>query len=212
MLHINGIRFQKIDYGEKAILLHPIEGESIMPIQISQTAALLHGMQIEEIEDVITGIGDICIVLKNKKTFDLESLQVNLDNAPALNLKLLEILVDFEQGLDWETIEMHSKLTRNQFIRRLTKTTFQFQMCGFLPGFMYLSGLPKELEVPRRLDPCLKVEAGSLGIGGGQFGFYNIESPGGWNIIGKTKFPLFNSTKIPPIDLKVGDKIKLIAS
>ena len=210
MLLINGIRFKKYDFGEHAVLLRPVDQEQFLPIQISKTAEFIYELSDPEIKEVITGIADICLVLENKQAFNFKKLEENTPSDPALKLKLLAITVDFSQGLDWERVQEYSNLDKESCIELLINTTFQFQMCGFIPGFVYLSGLPNVLEIPRLGTPRMKVEPGSIGIGGKQFGIYNIESPGGWNIIGKTDLPLFNKSKIPPLDLKVGDKIKLI--
>ena len=80
---------------------------------------------------------------------------------------------------------------------------------GFSPGFPYLGGLDSKLDVPRLKKPRIKVEKGSVGITGNQTGIYPIESPGGWNIIGRTPLELFNSTSDSPTLLKPGDKVKL---
>ena len=79
---------------------------------------------------------------------------------------------------------------------------------GFSPGFPYLGGLDSKLDVPRLKKPRIKVEKGSVGITGNQTGIYPIESPGGWNIIGRTPLELFNSTSDFPTLLKPGDKVK----
>ncbi len=63
---------------------------------------------------------------------------------------------------------------------------------GFQPGFPYLGGMPEALATPRRADPRVRVPAGSVGIGGTQTGIYPLETPGGWNLIGRTELALFN--------------------
>ncbi len=211
MLQINGISFQKIDFGEHALILRPVNAKLVLPVQLSKTAEAIYELALPDVKEVITGIEDICLVIENKEAFNFEKLASIANATPALKLKLLALEVDFNQGLDWDSVEKHSKMSKKQCIELLTATPFQFQMYGFIPGFVYLKGLPKVLEVPRKSAPRRNVEAGSIGIGGKQFGIYNIDSPGGWNIIGKTKHPLFNKSKIPPLDLKVGDQIKLVS-
>src|SRR6266478_240099 len=63
---------------------------------------------------------------------------------------------------------------------------------GFVPGFPFLAGLPKQLATPRRDSPRKEIPAGSVGIGGAQTGIYPLRSPGGWNLIGRTPLTLFN--------------------
>jgi len=80
-------------------------------------------------------------------------------------------------------------------------------LVGFLPGFLYLGNLDKSLYLPRKKNPRTHIQEGSIGIAGNQTGIYNIESPGGWNIIGRTPLKLFDKLKDPPIKIKQGDKI-----
>lgn len=96
----------------------------------------------------------------------------------------------------WEVIELH------------TRQAYRVYGIGFLPGFMYLGGLPGELEVPRRQEPRLKVEAGSVGLAGKQTGIYPQQSPGGWNIIGNCPIPVFDPNKEEPCFVRVGDKVQ----
>ncbi len=79
---------------------------------------------------------------------------------------------------------------------------------GFLPGFAYLLGLDASLHSPRLAEPRPRVRAGSVGIGGSQTGIYPSESPGGWNIIGRTPMPMFDATRTPSARLRCGDRVR----
>ena len=70
-----------------------------------------------------------------------------------------------------------------------------------------MGDIDKSLNVPRKNTPRTSIPEGSVAIAGNQTGIYNINSPGGWSIIGKTPLKLFNKSKIPPIDINQGDKI-----
>jgi inhibitor of KinA len=83
-------------------------------------------------------------------------------------------------------------------------------MIGFSPGFPYLAGLPLQLHTPRRSSPRMQVPAGSVAIGGEQTGIYSRDTPGGWNIIGRTPVPLFDPERDPPCLLRPGDAIRFI--
>ncbi|RPI43406.1 MAG: carboxyltransferase domain-containing protein, partial [Hyphomicrobiaceae bacterium] len=76
-----------------------------------------------------------------------------------------------------------------------------------LPGFAYLGGLPAELELPRRENPRIKVEAGSIAIAMAMSVIYSIESPGGWNILGRTPVALWDLRRQPAALLNAGDQI-----
>ena len=83
-------------------------------------------------------------------------------------------------------------------------------MLGFAPGFPYLGGLDETIATPRKKSPRLKIEAGSVGIAGSQTGIYPIETPGGWQIIGRTPLALFQPEKMPPTLLEAGAMIRFV--
>ena len=83
-------------------------------------------------------------------------------------------------------------------------------MIGFLPGFPYLGGMNKRLNTPRLTNPRVKIEAGSIGIGGEQTGIYPLASPGGWQIIGKTPSKLYDKNREPISLINPGDWVKFI--
>ena len=81
-------------------------------------------------------------------------------------------------------------------------------MIGFLPGFLYLGGLPKDLIMDRKDTPRSHVPKGSVAIGGEQTGIYPVDSPGGWQIIGRTPLSLFDIKKDDPTPIRQGDKVQ----
>ena len=76
---------------------------------------------------------------------------------------------------------------------------------------MYLGGVPKELEIPRKSQPRAKVVKGAVGLAGKQTGVYPQDSPGGWNIIGNCSVPMFDPTEQSPCFVNVGDKVQFYA-
>ncbi len=133
----------------------------------------------------------------------------------ALNLEqylwTLPVCYDAEFGLDLKMVADHLNLTVDELIAKHTGQEYTVFGIGFLPGFMYLGGLPKNLEVARRKEPRMKVAKGSVGLAGKQTGIYPQESPGGWNIVGRCPVPLFNTDLKDPCFVNVGDKIQFLA-
>lgn len=82
---------------------------------------------------------------------------------------------------------------------------------GFVPGFAYLYGLPEILTTPRLATPRPRVPAGSVAIGGGQTGIYPLETPGGWQVIGRTPLRMFDAERSPAAILSVGDTVRFRA-
>lgn len=111
-------------------------------------------------------------------------------------------------GIDLIEAASQLHLTPKELITIHTKQTYTVYGIGFLPGFMYLGGLPQSLEVPRKKTPRLRISPGAVGLAGKQTGIYPQESPGGWNIIGNCPIPIFDITKKDPCFVQIGDKIQ----
>jgi inhibitor of KinA len=121
-----------------------------------------------------------------------------------------EIPVCFENefALDLEDAAGKCRLAPENMIQRFCDASYQVACVGFTPGFPYLSGLPAELAMPRRPTPRTIVPAGSVAIGGSQAGIYPSNSPGGWNVIGRTPVKLFDPQNHPPSLLTAGDRVR----
>lgn len=124
-----------------------------------------------------------------------------------------ELPVCYELGLDWDRIEEVSGRSRAEWIAQHSAGRYRVAAIGFLPGFVFLDGLDDSLKMPRLERPRTKVPEGTVGIGGHQTGWYAIESPGGWNSIGRTPRPLLDLGQIDgsPTPVQVGDWVRFRA-
>lgn len=120
----------------------------------------------------------------------------------------LPVCYDKEFGIDLEEVSQQLGMTVPDIIAMHSKAVYTVYGIGFLPGFMYLGGVPEKLEVARKSVPRTKVIKGSVGLAGKQTGIYPQDSPGGWNLIGRCSVPLFDIKKESPSLVKVGDKIQ----
>lgn len=120
----------------------------------------------------------------------------------------LPVCYDTSFGIDLEDVAKRLDKSVDAIIKLHTENTYTVYGIGFVPGFMYLGGVPSELEIPRKATPRLKVQKGSVGIAAKQTGIYPQESPGGWNIIGNCPVPLFDRNKKDPCFVNVGDRIQ----
>ncbi|NKX51329.1 allophanate hydrolase subunit 1, partial [Arthrobacter deserti] len=82
--------------------------------------------------------------------------------------------------------------------RRHTSARWTAAFTGFAPGFAYLAAPGNPLQVPRREAPRPRVPAGSVGLAGEFSGIYPRASPGGWQLIGRTGAPLWDSSREQP--------------
>jgi len=113
-------------------------------------------------------------------------------------------------GPDIEFVAQYNNLTTDEVIEIHSKPLYRVYMLGFLPGFAYLGGMDDRIATPRLEKPRLKVPAGSVGIAGKQTGWYAIESPGGWRLIGRTPLKTFDPSESPPSIVKAGDYVKFV--
>ena len=120
----------------------------------------------------------------------------------------LPVCYDLEFGIDLEEVAKVKGKSIEQIITLHTSSSYTVFGIGFLPGFMYLGGLPKDLETPRKAVPRLHVEKGAVGLAAKQTGIYPQVSPGGWNIIGNCPVPIFDASKENPCFVNVGDSIQ----
>lgn len=109
---------------------------------------------------------------------------------------------------DIEFVARSHNLTVEEVIGIHSEPKYQIYMIGFTPGFPFLGGLPEQLHTPRLETPRALVPAGSVGIANDQTGIYPVDSPGGWQLIGRTPLKLFDLERTNPFLLKAGDRLK----
>ncbi len=133
-----------------------------------------------------------------------------ISNKLSISEKKWEIPVCYDKQLAMDLAPLADalKLTIQELVELHSSATYRVYFIGFLPGFLYLNGLPKKLEYARKNQPSARVEAGSIAIGGKQTGIYPSASPGGWHIIGRTPYPLFRPKMEHPCFAQAGDLIQ----
>lgn len=126
--------------------------------------------------------------------------------------KLVEVPVHYggKDGPDMETICASAKLSADDVIALHSEGEYRVCMMGFIPGFTFLSPAPEKLHHPRLATPRAKVPAGSIGIANWQTGIYGLESPGGWQIIGRTPLSIFDVEREAPFLLNAGDRVRFL--
>ncbi|MDR1378271.1 MAG: 5-oxoprolinase subunit PxpB [Synergistaceae bacterium] len=124
----------------------------------------------------------------------LLELSQNLEMSGAEEKELLIIPTCYggEFGPDLDKVASRTGLSADEVIRRHSAQDCYCYMLGFVPGYPYLGGMDPSLETPRLKEPREKIPVGSVGIGGKQTGIYTVESPGGWNLIGRTPLRMFD--------------------
>jgi len=132
-------------------------------------------------------------------------------NTPLSSIKKIPVCYDELFGIDLKGIAELHQLSIDEIISLHTAVIYKVYMIGFLPGFAYMGTVDNKLITPRKDQPRLNVAAGSVGIAGAQTGIYPMDSPGGWQIIGKTPLHLFDITQSTPCLLSAGDRVQFIS-
>jgi inhibitor of KinA len=123
----------------------------------------------------------------------------------------IPVCYDPEFALDIDRVAEQAQISASEVVDLHSGSEYRVACIGFVPGFAFLAGLPKNLATPRRNVPRKEIPPGSVGIGGAQTGIYPLRSPGGWNLIGRTPLKLFDPTKDPPTLLCPGNRVRFRA-
>jgi len=206
--------------GDRGLLVE--YGDVIDPAINRKVRSMAVAMAREPVKGVVEYIPTYRSIIVIYDPFKTDPLQLKADLL-ALEDRLCDIEIpppdtveipvcygeDF--GPDIATVAEGHGLTLNDVIEIHTKPTYLVYMIGFTPGYPFLGGLDERLHTPRRGTPRTLVPAGSVGIANAQTGIYSIDSPGGWQLIGKTPVKLFNPQKRNPFLLKAGDLLRFKA-
>ena len=200
--------------GDRAVLLE--FGTEINP-EINRR---VHSFSRKIMEDRIPGVGETipsyCSLLIFYDPFFLSLGQISswlerlMDQDPPIveshgAVKEIPVLYGGDSGPDLAFVAKHNNLDIEEVIQLHARETYLVYVVGFVPGFAAMGTVPKKIQTPRLPSPRTKVAAGSVGIGGMQTGIYAIESPGGWQLIGRTPLKLFDLHRHPPSFFQAGD-------
>jgi inhibitor of KinA len=140
----------------------------------------------------------------------IEELIVNAQDHSESEPNCFRIPVCYSKkfALDVDYLAIKNNLSVEEIIQIHTSKTYRVYMLGFLPGFTYMGEVDERIAIARKPTPRTKVFAGAVGIAGRQTGIYPLESPGGWQIIGRTPLQVFNKNEEQPVLLQPGDEVK----
>ena len=181
--------------------------------------ALKMVLEREPIRGIVELIPTYCSLLIQYDPMDLrygqlrdrlEALVTQLDEVEMPPKQVVEIPVAYggEYGPDLGEVARAHNISEEEVIKLHSEPEYPIYMLGFVAGFPYLGGMNKAIATPRKKSPRIKIEAGSVGIAGEQTGIYSVESPGGWQIIGRTPLKLYDVNRNEPVLLKAGQYIK----
>jgi KipI family sensor histidine kinase inhibitor len=197
-------------------------GETINPMVNKKIRQVLDTFSRKQLPGIIEMVPTYCSLLVQydpliytyKEMCTLIKINSEEENIATTNEKVrvieLPTVYGGEYGPDLGFVSKHTKCSVNEVIKIHSGTDYLVYMLGFIPGFTYLGGMNPRLDTPRLKTPRTLIPAGSVGIAGSQTGTYPSDSPGGWQIIGRTPLCLYDGNKKEPTLLKAGDYVRYV--
>lgn len=213
-------------YGPNALLIYFAESVGDEAFQKGRAIALeLERRPPEGMTEFVSSFTSVLlefdpVLVPDPKHRALESLALikSALSAPASQPVIKSIPVSYD-GMDLKRVSEHARLTVDQVIAIHSQTIYKVYALGFSPGFPYLGDLDPRLHTPRLSSPRPRVPAGSVAIGGEHTGIYPADSPGGWNLIGRTPRLLFDPNRAKASGqasdaflLHPGDRVQFLVS
>ncbi len=208
--------------GERAVLVELDDIEQVVALDAALRPRLEAGSGVwADVLDIVPAARTVLLVARRGAHLDrlgqeaIEAAQTlttaarGEDGEDGEDGELIEIQVRYD-GPDLADVAEHTGLSRDEVVAAHTGQMWRVGFFGFAPGFAYLVGADDRLHVPRRDEPRTRVRAGSVGLAGEFSSVYPRESPGGWQLIGTTEDPMWDTDRDPPALLQPGSRVRFV--
>jgi len=204
--------------GDRALL---VEFGNTISLDVNQKVHILNRaisqLELQSVEECVPTYRSLLVYYNPLKTsyeqlvFRLKDLEGRLGEFNVLTRKrVIEVPVIYggKYGPDLDYVAKYHGLDKEDVVTLHSGRKYTVYMIGFVAGFPYLGEVSDEIATPRLKTPRLRVPAGSVGIAEKQTGIYPCESPGGWQIIGRTSMKFFDARINPPALIQPCDTVK----
>jgi len=202
-------------YGQSCVLINLSEEVSEEnSLKVQKICIALEQLELSFIASVIPSYCSIAVkYLPSKINFsELNELIKGLDYEnvllPTEKEHVIPVCYDKSLAQDLDVVCNITSLSPKEVMELHVESTYSIFAIGFVPGFFYLGGLNPKLVVPRKEVPLVKVPKGAVGIAANQTGIYPLETPGGWQLIGRTPLPSLLFDPLEVDKYKIGDRIR----
>ena len=203
--------------GDSALLLEldPVIAPHINARAVAVAAALRRD-QLPGVRDIVSAFRSVAVFfdpLRADAATIAQAMRSACDAAPMIEDRApidVEVVYGGDSGPDLADVAAFAGCVQGEVIDRHASRTYRVFMLGFLPGFAYMGAVDDSIAAPRRATPRTRVPAGSVGIAGRQTGIYPVNSPGGWQIIGRTAMKTFDPDRTPPALFAPGDSVRFV--
>lgn len=184
------------------LLQHPFEGLKDIVIAYSSLSVIYDATLIKVSKKPESTVFDF---IRQKLTEAYEkSTIIERDTI----VKRIPVCYDPSVALDLLYVSEEKQLPAEDIIKLHTSIIYRVYMIGFQPGFPYMASIDERITIARKEKMRAFVPSGSVGLAGSQTGIYPVDSPGGWQIIGRTPIKLFNKSKANALIIKPGDRVQ----
>ena len=170
------------------------------------------------VRDVVTGYRSVAVYVDPLRANgdalreELRQLVSRTTSADATHEDVVTVPVCYggEYGPDLAEVAAFAGCSESDVVALHTGIEYRVYMVGFVPGFPYMGAVDSRIAAPRRQTPRVKVPTGSVGIAGLQTGIYPRETPGGWNLIGRTPLKPFDLARAEPCAFRAGSRVRFV--
>jgi len=195
------------DYGDRALLLECGSTGEVLAVAAVVRQAVLPG-----VADIVAGARTVLVTLidgEDQAAVRAHLAAIEVPAREAAGLTRIEVVIDtVYDGVDLPEVAERLRMDTDEVVRAHTATPWRVGFGGFAPGFAYLVGGDPRLVVPRHAEPRTRVPAGSVALAGEFSGIYPRESPGGWQLIGRTQAVLWDIDRPQPALLMPGMAVR----
>jgi inhibitor of KinA len=179
-------------------------------------ADAIHSFRLAGVRDIVPTYRSVAVYFDPLRT-DTDALMRSVEQAasqppPASSAARVPVRIPVcyggELGPDLGTVAAFAGMPEDEVVNVHATTTYRVFMLGFVAGFAYLGIVDRRIAAPRHSTPRVRVPIGSVGIAGMQTGIYPAETPGGWQLIGRTPRKPFDPSRDDPFLMKAGDSVQ----
>jgi KipI family sensor histidine kinase inhibitor len=179
-------------------------------------AASIHAAPLGGVRDVVPTYRSVAVYFDPLRTdfarlrerLEREAAQPAPGSVQALAPVRIPVCYGGAFGPDLREVAEFAGVAESEVIALHAGALYRVFMLGFLPGFAYMGSVDARIALPRRSKPRVRVPRGSVGIAGVQTGIYPADTPGGWQLIGRTPLMPFDLSRPEPFLLKAGDAVQ----
>lgn len=192
--------------------------DAVINARVIRLAELVQSRRVAGVRDVVPTFRSVAVYFDPLRTrLDgliewLEEAARGVDASLRSSGTLIQVPVCYggDFGPDLPGVARFAEMTPEDVVEAHAGTLYQVFMLGFVPGFAYLGSVDPRIAAPRHSTPRVRVPAGSVGIAGAQTGVYPMETPGGWQLIGRTPVKPFDLSRPEVCLFKAGDRVQFV--